>query len=330
MSDDADLEEVVCPRKGLPQYMATFADLMALLMCFFVLLLSFSELDVLKYKQVAGSMRHAFGVQQRVEAKDIPKGTSVIAQEFSPGKPQPTLITAVMQKTIDTEQQTLEFTEDRIDGEEDTETDSDSEKQKEEEMGGLEIAPVYIIAPESREPTPETEELALEIAGKMADELDSGQIEIVAQGKFLVFRIRERGSFAPGEARIQRSFLPVLHKIRGLLIPTTGRITVAGHTDNKPIYTKRFPSNWELSGARAASVARELLKTNQIERKRVHIIGHAETIPIRKNDSRENRAYNRRVEIIIVQGKEVLGSEIGLTDEDATVEILNNQTKEKQ
>ena len=74
--------------------MGTFADLMALLMCFFVLLLSFSEMDVQKYKQVAGSMAAAFGVQNKVQAKDIPKGTSVIAQEFSPGKPQPTLITS--------------------------------------------------------------------------------------------------------------------------------------------------------------------------------------------------------------------------------------------
>ncbi|MEH6567415.1 MAG: flagellar motor protein MotB, partial [Halopseudomonas sp.] len=58
---------------GLPVWMATFADLMALMMCFFVLLLSFSEMDVLKFKQIAGSMNHAFGVQNDIKAKDIPK-----------------------------------------------------------------------------------------------------------------------------------------------------------------------------------------------------------------------------------------------------------------
>ena len=63
----ADEEECECPEcpKGLPAYLATFADLMSLLMCFFVLLLAFSEMDVQKYKQVAGSMRDAFGVQER-------------------------------------------------------------------------------------------------------------------------------------------------------------------------------------------------------------------------------------------------------------------------
>ena len=59
-------------------WLATFADLMSLLMCFFVLLLSFSEMDLAKYKQVAGSMKDAFGVQNEVRAKDIPKGTSIV------------------------------------------------------------------------------------------------------------------------------------------------------------------------------------------------------------------------------------------------------------
>ena len=312
MSDE-ELEEVKCPPEGLPAYMGTFADLMALLMCFFVLLLSFSEMDVLKYKQVAGSMRSAFGVQNKVEAKDIPKGTSVIAQEFSPGKPQPTLINSVNQETINTDKQTLDFSENDSDGDGEGEDSSVGEE-------GVTLEPVYIIDPESKEPTEATEALALKIAQEMKDELDSGQIEIVAQGKYLVFRIREQGSFGSGEATIKRSFLPVLKKIRDILRDTTGRITIAGHTDNRPIYTKRFPSNWELSGARSATVARELLATKELERKRFSVIGHADTIPIRDNETRENRAYNRRVEIIIVQGAEVIGSEIGLTNEDNPAE----------
>ncbi len=312
-------EEVICPPEGLPAYMGTFADLMALLMCFFVLLLSFSEMDVLKYKQVAGSMKAAFGVQNKVEAKDIPKGTSIIAQEFSPGKPQPTLITAINQQTIDTDRQTLDFSEGQ--GEDDSEGEDDESSDSTDE-DALQINPTYIITSESKEPTPETEALALEIAQQMADELDSGQIEIVAQGKYLVFRIREQGSFGSGEALIKSSFLPVLKKIRNILKDTSGRITVAGHTDNRPIYTKRFPSNWELSGARAATVARELLASKELERKRFSIIGHADTIPIKENDTRANRAYNRRVEIIIIQGQQVVGSEIGLVND----KIKSNQT----
>ncbi|MFT6438202.1 MAG: chemotaxis protein MotB, partial [Candidatus Azotimanducaceae bacterium] len=92
---------------GIPAWMATFADLMSLLMCFFVLLLSFSEMDVEKYKQVAGSMKNAFGVQSQVKVMDIPKGTSIIAQEFSPGKPQPSQIKTVNQFTTETTKASL-------------------------------------------------------------------------------------------------------------------------------------------------------------------------------------------------------------------------------
>ena len=98
-----------CPPPGLPAWMGTFADLMSLLMCFFVLLLSFSEMDVLKFKQIAGSMKFAFGVQNKIEVKDIPKGTSVIAMEFRPGRPDPTPIETIQQQTIDMTQPTLEF-----------------------------------------------------------------------------------------------------------------------------------------------------------------------------------------------------------------------------
>ncbi len=77
-----------CPPPGLPAYMGTFADLMPLLMCFFVLLLSFSEMDVQKFKQLAGSMAFAFGVQNKIEVKDIPKGTTSL--RWSSGLAVPT------------------------------------------------------------------------------------------------------------------------------------------------------------------------------------------------------------------------------------------------
>jgi len=75
-----------CPA-GIPAWVLTFADLMSLLMCFFVLLLSFAEMDVIKYKQIAGSMKNAFGVQRDVKAYEPPKGVSIIAREFSPAPP---------------------------------------------------------------------------------------------------------------------------------------------------------------------------------------------------------------------------------------------------
>ncbi len=95
-------------KASVPAWVMTFADLMTLLMCFFVLLLAFSEMDVAKFKQLSGSMKEAFGVQSEVEVRTIPKGTSVVAQEFSPGRPDPTALNQVRQFTIDSNRNTLD------------------------------------------------------------------------------------------------------------------------------------------------------------------------------------------------------------------------------
>lgn len=107
MSDEDDEQGCEC-EPGLPAWMGTFADLMSLLMCFFVLLLSFSEMDAMKFKRLAGSMAQAFGVQNKLNVTDIPKGTSIIAQEFSPGRPEPTPINEIWQKTDDLTEMSLE------------------------------------------------------------------------------------------------------------------------------------------------------------------------------------------------------------------------------
>ena len=76
-----------CPPVGAPAWMATFADMATLLMAFFVLILSFAEMNVPKFKQINGSLKNSFGVQRIVPVVESPKGTSIIALEFSPGKP---------------------------------------------------------------------------------------------------------------------------------------------------------------------------------------------------------------------------------------------------
>ena len=96
MSDEAPAKKA---EKGAPAWVMTFADLMSLLMCFFVLLLSFSEMDVSKYKEMAGSMKNAFGVQRDIKVKEPPKGINVIAREFSPGRPEPTTMNVIRQMT---------------------------------------------------------------------------------------------------------------------------------------------------------------------------------------------------------------------------------------
>ncbi|MGB5742058.1 MAG: flagellar motor protein MotB, partial [Sedimenticolaceae bacterium] len=107
-----------CPKceDGLPPWMATFADLMSLLMCFFVLLLSFATIDAVRFKKMAESMKDAFGVQREIPANEIVKGISVIKQEWSPTLGEPSVITEIRQETSDVEKEHLKMKDGEGDG----------------------------------------------------------------------------------------------------------------------------------------------------------------------------------------------------------------------
>ncbi|MEE2729708.1 MAG: flagellar motor protein MotB [Pseudomonadota bacterium] len=288
MADEDECECPECP-KGLPAYLATFADLMSLLMCFFVLLLAFSEMDVQKYKQVAGSMKDAFGVQDKIKMKEIPKGTSIIAQEFSPGRPQPTPLNEVRQSTTETMNNTLEVlcspgrSEQREDAEEQS-TDHSAEILE------------RLIAM--------TQADAVEVASMMKQDIQSGAVEVETRNRRIVIRVKEQGSFPSGSATLRPDFVPIMDKIRTAIKDIDGIYSVEGHTDDLPISTARFRSNWELSSARAVSVAHELMKDGDMEPTKFTVKGFADTKPMVANDSDDNRSRNRRVEIVIEQGTE--------------------------
>ena len=89
-----------CPPQGAPAWMATFADMATLLMAFFVLILSFAEFNVPKFKQISGSLKEAFGVQKVVPVVEQPKGTTVIELNFSPN-PDPSISTTLRQDTTE-------------------------------------------------------------------------------------------------------------------------------------------------------------------------------------------------------------------------------------
>ena len=129
-------------------------------------------------------------------------------------------------------------------------------------------------------------------------------IEIETSGTKIAIRIREKGSFPSGTAKFAKGFLPAIKKLRESLEDITGTIVVAGHTDNIPIKTKRFRSNWELSASRAVSVVHELLSDSELSAQRSVVEGHGDAHPMAPNDSATNRSLNRRVEMTIQQGKD--------------------------
>ena len=97
-----------CPPVGAPAWMATFADMATLLMAFFVLILSFAEFNVPKFKQISGSLKNAFGVQRVVPIVEQPKGTTVLSLNFSPS-PNPSISTDMTQQTTSVTQPDLEL-----------------------------------------------------------------------------------------------------------------------------------------------------------------------------------------------------------------------------
>jgi len=280
--------------------MGTFADLMSLLMCFFVLLLAFSEMDVLKFKQIAGSMKFAFGVQNKIEVKDIPKGTSVIAMEFTPGKPEPTPIETIQQQTVEMTQQMLEFQAG------DESSAGGRQEQRGEKRGGEssstseEVASAPAVSAADQE---QINDLVKKIAQQLEKQIIDGAIELESLGQQIIIRIRENGSFPSGSAFLQPQFKPIIQDIGRLLKDVPGEITVSGHTDDFQVSNELYINNWDLSSKRAVAVASELQKVPGFDKTRMMVVGRAETRPLVPNDSREDRRRNRRVEISILQGK---------------------------
>ncbi|MEE8059872.1 MAG: flagellar motor protein MotB [Pseudomonadales bacterium] len=295
MSDEED-NCPDCPPPGAPGWMGTFADLMSLLMCFFVLLLSFAEMDAMKFKRLAGSMAQAFGVQHKLKLKDPPKGTSIIAQEFSPGRPDPTPISEIYQHTDDLTELSLEVKaaeEFDVEAGDEDKDDSDKEDEAKEKVEVIEQIEQLIK---------ETQQDAAELAKALNVQIVKGEVEIETRGRQIIVRIKEKGSFASGSANLSSEYGPLLQEVRDVLATKEGTISIQGHTDDRPIKTSRFRSNWELSTSRAVSVAHALFEGGVLNPNRVQVSGFAETRPLASNESSEGRAKNRRVELVIQQG----------------------------
>jgi len=159
-------------RSGPPPWLITFADLMVLLMCFFVLMLSFSEMDEEKFKIMSGSLSEAFGVQTDVTAADAPKSTSLDAAEFSPAIPEPTSANEVRQHTVDSDLNTLDL--------------------------GLELRLRELKAQEDA-----AANQAQELRAVFQHDIDEGRLLIRQEGSNVVIQLLEKDSFPSGSAELE-------------------------------------------------------------------------------------------------------------------------------
>jgi len=153
---------------------------------------------------------------------------------------------------------------------------------------------VYVPPPPPPPPPPPTSQIS-----RLREELQDGECNVVDQtANQIVIRLCTQVTFDPGEAVIKDQFKPLAAKLTAILDKEPGRIRVVGHTDNTPMKTVRFPSNWHLSVERAKAVA-ALIKQNLTDPNRIDVEGKGSDAPIASNATPEGRAKNRRVEVMI-------------------------------
>lgn len=158
-------------------------------------------------------------------------------------------------------------------------------------LGDIAIAPLDT-------PPPPAPVIRPKLADFLVDDIKAGRVEVQDLDDKSIVLVRGDGLFASGNDRIMDTYLPLLGRIAGALKKVPGNVLVEGHTDNRPIATLRFPSNWKLSQARAQTVV-DRLAADTGEPDRFTAEGRGDTKPIASNDTPEGRARNRRVEITL-------------------------------
>ncbi|MFO7818437.1 MAG: OmpA/MotB family protein [Thermodesulfobacteriota bacterium] len=226
-------EECIC-EEGLPPWISTFADLMSLLLTFFVLLLSFANMDIQKFQDMMGSIKDAFGVQVKREQADY------IA--FSPTK---------------FERKDMQLNE-----------------QSELVLG-----------------------MVMRLKAMIEDDSQlKKNVDIAPDDQGVLMRVNNGVMFASNSAALKPESKKVLMDVINLLKEYNFDLIVRGHSDDQYVKSNMYPSNWELSAARAIAALRYIVDNGGINSSRLKAVGYADTRPLVPNTSLKNRAVNRRVE----------------------------------
>jgi chemotaxis protein MotB len=233
------------------RWLITYADLITLLMIFFVVMYAMSSIDKAKFDSLSVSLNKALHPSNKVQI-DSMGNTGIISKSAK-----------------------------------------DGEK-------------------ESTDPNKSPEELKRELEQQRLDDLKkkveqfiqennlAGQLNVIDTNRGVQITLNDTALFESGSAELKQEATRILGGLAPFLKIVPNEIAVEGHTDNVPINSARFPSNWELSAARAINVLHDL-EQEGIPAERMHAVGFADTLPLAPNDTVENRAANRRVNLIVIR-----------------------------
>ena len=278
------------PPPGSPAWMATFSDLMNLLLCFFVLLFSMSTIDEAKLNEIIASLNSSFSVFSG-GATSIGEGILI-----SNGVSQLNELSNYISSTgraADSETQDTQIQVYNTDsgGKENTESSEDNAGAMNIEQAAEAVEAANLSS---------NEELAELIGEAIADSRLSDQIDVSFTSQYVMLTMKGSILFAPGSATLNEDCKPVLDRVSSILERyARGEIEINGHTDNVPMNSAKYPSNEELSSARALSVFYYIVETSSLDPTLIKHSGFGERMPIADNSTEAGRARNRRVEIRI-------------------------------
>ena len=267
------------PPAGLAPWMATFSDLMNLLLCFFVLLFSMSSISEEKYNQFVASMSSAFSI--------LDGGATAIGDGIliSNGVSQLNELDEYINSTGKNA---------------DSETDSDQFEQFDAAGDAKEELFQMVQDVLEEENLKHNEEMAERIS-EVVNEANLGeQIEVNFTSEYITLSLKGAFLFDSGKAAIKEEALPALERVGAILERYAGGvIEIEGHTDNVPMHNAQFANNNELSSARALSVFDYLVDNTSLDPALIKHSGRGEYVPVADNGTDAGRAKNRRVEIRI-------------------------------
>ncbi len=269
--------------ENLERWLLTYSDMITLLMVFFIMMYAMSMLNMQKFDKAKEGFHEVFG--SATISSILPGGKSVFGGGVDPSSTEPVV---VFEKFVNSKEEKKE------DSSEKEMPQSDEEKI---DLKTADIKQVLAYEWVDRELVYIAENIIKNIKGTIHDQ----DVNLLLEKRGLIIRIQSEGIFFDsGSAQLKNEILPLLDIIAKSIKYYTGMLIIEGHSDNVPVNTIVYPSNWEMSTARAASVLRYWVNSSMVSSQNVMIAGYADTRPIAPNDTAENRAKNRRVEILVL------------------------------
>lgn len=255
-------------KPGAPAWQSTFADLMNLLLCFFVLLFSMSTVDAQKFEMIAASFSETFSI---FSAGATAIGDGVL---ISNGVSQLNELENYINSTGKT-----------------AESDSQVNELDEYEAMAAEMEAAKMA---------ESEQLAEKIQEAVSESSLDKDIDITFTSQYVQLTLKGSILFDSGKAELKQEAMPIIEKVAVILERyAKSTVEIEGHTDNVPISTSRYESNDVLSSYRALSMFNYLVKNTSLDPAKLKHSGRGEYIPVADNSTPEGRAKNRRIEIKI-------------------------------